>query len=385
MKFFKKIGTWCLAFALVLGAGLTMSACTGGDDSLVMNVSVNPSVEFILDKNDVVLSVTASNEDGAYLLSKFSDFAGMNAEDAALKVLELSEQYGFVVKGSANGEEIEISISGSGAKSLYNEVKEKISEKATDLGIAIDSLSTIDKEDLQEMVAECYQEFSEEYIENLDRNELLNLIKESREETKNLFTIDEKQAYYRERAQEVISAKLDAINEYLDENPSLSNIIIAPIVSAMNTAYTTLQSAYETLNQQIEELYTNAQNGIDGKLQQYIAEKEAYLQAVEAYKSALAENDANVAELKATMESLKAEAETLWNSLESARENAVEQVMNFVETTIHTQLTNLNTQIESLLEHISLTVSEIENAVDTQLQSLKTQFENASTNPWTAE
>ena len=158
-KIFQKIGLCMLALVMIVGAGLTLSACNKAEQQ-VMSLSVNPSIEFVLDEDDKVVSVTANNEDGVYILQQFSDFTGMTAEDAALKFLELCETYGFVVEGSTDGETFTIAVSGDGAKAVYNDVKNKIKEKATELGLQIDELVKLGKEKLKQLVAECYQEYS---------------------------------------------------------------------------------------------------------------------------------------------------------------------------------------------------------------------------------
>ena len=143
----KKFGIGALALILGLGA-TTLTGCGKDKDPKelqIMNLSVNPGVEFVVDENDKVLSVTASNEDGAFILNKFTDFTGMSAKDAALKFIEMSEEYGFVVEGTANGESITISVSGEGAEKLYNDVKSKISSKVKELGLSIDKMVEISR------------------------------------------------------------------------------------------------------------------------------------------------------------------------------------------------------------------------------------------------
>jgi len=381
-KIFKRMAC-LLAMVIVFGAGLTLAGCFNDDgETQIMNLSVNPSVEFILDKNDKVVTVSATNEDGAYILEKFTTFTGMSAKDAALKFLELSEEYGFVVSGSTTGETFKISISGGDEEKLYKDVKNKITNKATELGLTIGSLIEIDDDELEEMVAEYYQEYSKAMIDELEEKELINLIKQSREETKELLTDDEKQAYYRERAQKVINAKINAINNYLEENSSFLNNLITPIVNAMNNAYNSIQNSYTTINTQIEELYNNTTNGINLIREEYITQKKAYLLAVEEYKTALEESSPNLQEIKTNMENLKAQADATWSNLASARNTAKSQLSNLIETTIHTQLTALNTQIDALLSHISLNAIDIQNQVQTQINLLKTEFENATQNPW---
>ena len=383
---FKRISVYALTLIIVLGAGITLTACIKKDtdetkENQIINLSVNPGIEFIVDNDDKVISVSATNEDGAYILEKFTSFTGMTAQDAAFKFLELAEQYGFVVEGSTNGEIFTISVSGEGAEDLYNDVKNKINQKAIALGLSISQMNKIDEDDLENMVAECYQEYSLIEIDELDEDELINLIKSSREETKDLYTNDEKQAYYRERAQKVISAKIDVINTYLEQNSSLIDSIITPFVDSMNQVYSIIQTEYNSINSQIENLYSSV-NGIDDKFEEYVSQKKAYLNAVEEYRTALEQNLANAEELKTSMESIKAQSESTWNEVESARNNATQQLLILVQANIHNELTMLNTQIDTILESINLSITQINSAIQTQINSLKTEYANASVNPW---
>jgi len=377
----KNVITCICMVAICLTTSITLVGCGKKDESKIMNVSVNPSLEFVLDKNDKVISVNATNEDAAYILEEFSSFTGMSAGDAALKLLELAEEHGFVVSGSVNSEEINISISGNNAQTLYNNVKSKMQEKATELSLEFSEFTNITKENIEELVAEMYQEYTASELHSMTQEELISMVKQSREETKELFTSDERMAYYRERAQKVISAKIDTIQSYIDNNSSIQNIILTPIVAAMENAYESLQTTYETLNTQIEALYNTAETGINAKLDEYIDAKKEYLTKVEEYKQALA-NSEDVVALKAEMEQLKAQAESMKSTLETQRENAKQQLMTTLNTTVHTQLALLNTQINNVLEHISLTITEIEQAVQSQITELKNQYQQATTNPW---
>ena len=379
----KKLSVLMLALVMVVGVGITLSGCGEKKETRVMSLDVNPGIEFVIDEENKVISVTATNEDGIYILEKYADFEGMDAKEAALKFLELAEEYGFVVEGATNGETLTISVSGEGAEKLYNDVKNKVSAKATELGVAIGDLIKINEEKLEELVEECYQEFSEDYIENLNQEELVELIKQSRNETKDLLTDDERQAYYRERAQKVISAKLAAINEYLEDNSSLENLEAQMLATAMNTTYNNIiVPAFNAINTEIEKLYNQASTGIDAVSAKYVEEKEAYLAKVEEYRTALEENAPNVEELKEEMVELKAAAGEIFDDLEEAREDAKERLEDLLETTINSALETLNTQIDAVMEKISLTLNEVQTKVNEQVNALKQQFENESVNPW---
>lgn len=63
-----------------------------------MQVDINPSVEFILDADDKVLSVTALNDDGALIVAGEA-FVGKTAEDAVELMASISTDAGYLVKG----------------------------------------------------------------------------------------------------------------------------------------------------------------------------------------------------------------------------------------------------------------------------------------------
>ena len=395
-KVFKKLCMVMLALVVFVGAGVTLAACKQpNDEKQVMNLSVNPSVEFILDEDNKVISVSATNEDGAYILDKFTNFTGMTAKDAALKFLELSEEYGFVVEGSLESEKFTISVSGEGAEELYNDVKAKVNSKLTELGLSLSEMVKTTKENLEAMVSEYYQEYTLEEVQALTEEELINLIKNIREETKDLFTNDEKQAYYRERAQKVVSAKLDAINDYLEEHSQGLNVLITPFVTAMNNAYSLLESKYDQINDQVEALYNDGAQAINAQRESYIALKKQYLNAAKDYNDALQLNlDSDVSNdvssqvisgLKTQMETLKAESKTLQETLENSRTQATATVLNFVKTTIHSQLTILNNQINSVLNYITLNAENIQTAINNEITELKLEYKNNAENPWEEE
>ena len=378
MKLLKKLSMYVLIVAIIATSGIVFTACGDPKEPQVMSLSVNPGVEFILDKDDKVISVSADNEDGAYILDKFTTFTGMSAKDAALKFLELSEQYGFVVEGSTNGEKFTISVSGEGADKLYHDVKGKINSKVSQLGLSIDNMVTMAKTDLETKVAECYQEYTSSELASKSYEELVNMLKASREETKNLFTNEEKQEYYRERAQKVMEATIDAIEEYLSENPSLNNLVVTTAVAAMDVANSALTTAYNTINATLDSLYSV----IDTKREEYIAKKQAYLDAVEEYRTALENSASNVEELKDTMESLKEQANDMYDTLKTKRDEAIQELRDYVDETLGTLITTLNEKMNAVLTHISAATAAIDSEVQTVINNLKTEYSNASVNPW---
>lgn len=380
---FKKLTLGVLSAAVVAGATMTMTGCGDkNDDKLqVMNLSVNPGIEFIVDKDDKVVSVTADNEDGAYILSKFTEFTGMSAKDAALKFLELSEQYGFVVSGSVNSEKITISVSGKGAEDLYKDVKKSIQSKVSELGMQIADLVKVTEAELEDLIEECYLDYTQSEIADLSEERMLELLQKSREETKGLFTEDERLEYYRDRAIEVLEAKMQKVTDYLNEHAELKlNPIITTASTALNGIIETLGTAYDNVRDTLDTALSSFKTQRD----EYITQKKEYLEAVEEYREALQTAGAtNVEELKQTMESLRDTAKETWKDVSSELETAKNNMISTLKTGVATLLTNFNHQIDLLIENIDgLSATDMENAVNSAIQTLKETHTNGATNPW---
>lgn len=85
----KKLGTLVLGLAVIL----TLSACSEqleetSASEIYVAIDINPSIEFIVDEEDVVTSYNLVNED-ALILCADIDFIGMNIEDAVELFIEL--------------------------------------------------------------------------------------------------------------------------------------------------------------------------------------------------------------------------------------------------------------------------------------------------------
>lgn len=392
---FKKFTIGVMSAVMVAGATSSLAgcSCSEADDLQVMNMSVNPGVEFIVDKQDKVVSVTASNEDGAYILSKFTEFAGMSAGDAAKKFLELSEQYGFVVSGSVKDKEITISVSGEGADELYKDVKNSIKSKVSDLGMTVAEMVKIDADDIKDMIETCYQEYTESEINDLSEEKLLEMLKASREETKGLFTEDERLEYYKERAQKIIETKIQTVKNYLNDNlGALASIVGGTVMEGLEAVNTLITNAYNQINTQLK----TALAQVEAERATYIAKKEEYLLKVQEYRDALEQNATEEIEtLKTQMETLRDTAKGYQDELVGKLNNAKNELLSKVKETVQTKMAELNTAINNVITNIEsvlgsmtlpgvnpLSEEDIDRAVNDAIATLKTTHSTNATNPW---
>ena len=229
---------------------LLISACSKPDpNARVMNVSLNPEIEFVLDDENKVVSVNALNDEGNFILAKAS-FKGLTAEDAVELFIEVSSQNGFVLQGTANLNEVDIEISGENAQKLFNSIKSSVNEALTNANYRIKlELEDIDLEALREKVEECMQELSESEINALTEEELIALIKESRLQTENLLSQELKDFFYQERAIELHKAEMQKIKEQLDSAQNL----FALMFSALADSFESLNATQAELQQKFKD------------------------------------------------------------------------------------------------------------------------------------
>lgn len=219
----KLISTLC-ASAMILSGGLTLSAC-GKDDSQakIMNVSLNPRVEFVLDKDNKVLSVNALNEEGNLIISGNVDFVGKSANEAVNLFVTVSKENGYLVSGSYTSDKnnLEVSISGETKQieKLYKEIKAGVESKLKELDIegTITKAKDLTKEYLEDLVEECAPYLKEAQIQAMNYEELIKEIQKSRNETKELYSQELKEIYYQTKTEALRLAQLENVKGQMNE------------------------------------------------------------------------------------------------------------------------------------------------------------------------
>jgi len=186
----------------------------------VMNVCLNPEVEFLLDGNNKVISVNAINEEGNLIISSeaFSDVEGKSAEEAAKLFVQVSKETGYLVQSEVQVGENELKISLSGdtelASTLYNSVETQVKNylESVDIQATVQQQAAITEEKLKALVEECAP-----YIETAEMEyaELMNTLIESRKETAEFYSQELKEVYYEAKAFAMEQASLEVMRDKL--------------------------------------------------------------------------------------------------------------------------------------------------------------------------
>lgn len=356
-KISKRVFSYLITFVLVIGCWFMVVGCSCGkdDSSKIMNLSLNPSIELVLDKENKVVSANALNDEGNYIVANF-DFTGLNAEETVEVFLQAAKDNGFVIGGNVSTSEnqLKISISGENAQKLFDSVKKSankyLSEANLNVNISLDKKLT--KEYLENLVADCMQELTEEEIELMSEEELITLIKTSREETKTLLSQELKDLYYQLRAEEILKAKFDEISRLLANN----SIIGSTIKPTFDAAFNTFKSKIDEFRTAYIEKYLSETSDYRAKMQEYIEAKNALLEA--RVNGGVTEQD--LVNINTDLENAKA-------ALGSAKATT-DQVLTAVNTAIEGSLTSLRTILDTLSSYLDL------DAINTAMFTAKNNF-----------
>lgn len=241
--------TKCLSLALCLclliGMALPLASCKKSEPTppegtyTRMTVDINPSVEFMVDDQNKVVSVTALNDDGSILIAGEA-FVGKTPEEATQLVVSLATDAGYLVKGEIHVEntdesqKVEISVSGNSdyAKELAKNVKSDVEKYLKDNKITatVESVKAKTLDEMRKVVIEDGL-FTEDEVKDMTEEQLYKALAAGRIETAQLLTAEMREAYYRAKDYKISFVEKQAT---------------ADIISGMGATYKVLMSGYST-------------------------------------------------------------------------------------------------------------------------------------------
>ena len=310
------------------------------EQSTRMTIDINPSVEFMLDEENKVVSVTALNDDGAILIAG-EVFLGLSAEEAGALVIEIAKETGYLIdsdKSDAN--EVKLSISGdsSYAESLKASVKDSIQDKLSELNIGgvVNELEELMLDELKSLVVES-TEYTQEEVDKMSKDELYSLLEAARIDSALLLTEDLRNTYYQARDYEISFAEREETAKIIDE--------MGAIYAALNTAYKTALDTYQAVLAELENYRYEALISPESQYQialQALREKKALVIEKRNELAGMDELSAEYAEAKNALDMLEAQYTTALEALES--------IGNSVNGFIKTLLVELRSVEEALVE-----------------------------------
>ena len=281
MKIWKKIAACGLSLALAAGTCALLAGCGSNDSEAAarMQVDINPSVEFILDADNKVLSVTALNDDGSLIIAGEA-FVGKTAEEAVELMVSISTDAGYLVKGdlSAGQDGITISITGDeeAAQELYNDVKAGVDAFLEESGInaAVERGEALKLDALRALVQEADPTITDEEAEGMTEEQLLNALKISRIETAQLLTEELRNAYAVAKEYDFRFAERQATKEIIDGLGSAYQSFLDGYAAALDS----YQKAIEAVEQARYDYLVDSASDYQKKLAEVRAQKDKVLE-----------------------------------------------------------------------------------------------------------
>lgn len=234
-----------LCLCLLIGMALPLASCKKSEPTppegtyTRMTVDINPSVEFMVDDQNKVVSVTALNDDGSILIAGEA-FVGKTPEEATRMVVSLATDAGYLVKGEIHVEntdesqKVEISVSGNSdyAKELAKNVKSDVEKYLKDNKITatVESVKAKTLDEMRKVVIEDGL-FTEDEVKNMTEEQLYKALAAGRIETAQLLTAEMREAYYRAKDYKI---------SFVEKQTT------ADIISGMGATYKVLMSGYST-------------------------------------------------------------------------------------------------------------------------------------------
>ena len=350
--------------ALCLCVVLPLAACnTAEEQKQVMTVELNPSLEFILDGKNKVVSVNANNEDGNLILSaqtQDKQFVGSTSEQAMQLYISICKETGFLVKGEVkSGEnEIKISFSGDQAQKDFDEMKKTVSEILSKENIQATvnkGLENLD-EYINEQLEKCAPYIDQARLQALSYMEKVEELAKSREETAQMHSQAVKDAYYAAKENAFNQARFDAVKA---NNKKLQNAAF----EAVDFAYTTATKAIETTRQRV---FTDEDSAYQLALVAFQENKTAFLN----YRNYVSEHsvDADMT----YYENITAAYEKAEKALAEAYTSGINGLDKFQA--------NVNKAYESVIKYITDAGVDFDKAVDEaqeQINESLTKFETS--------
>ena len=344
-----------------------------------MTVDINPSVEFIVDSDNKVVTATALNDDGAIILAGEA-FVGMTADEAAALVVSVANEQGYLVKGSAEvgNKEIKISVTGdeAAAKAIYDKAADKVDKfvKSHNLEAAVVKAEALNHEALARMAAHVTAGLEYEDALEMSDEELLRLIKLSRIETAELISAEMREKYYQFRDYKLCLAESEAVLEII----GVADEKYRQFVEEYRNAIKALENALEALNN-VQEEYLFSEDSNYQKALKTVLEAKAEYQAKRVEAEGLAdgtEKAAKLLALKHMEESLKL-AEKALETYYAVANAAIEGAKSALEAAIAAMKEKEKDFPEEIKSTLTAKASEIDSKVNESKKTFCDEFEKA--------
>ena len=379
----KRLVSVILLLTLVLSA-ISFTSCSSAkpEEGCItrMTVDINPSVEFMIDDQNKIISVTALNDDGSILIVGEA-FVGKTPEKAVEMMVTLATDTGYLVQGNAEASENTVKISVSGNSKYAEQLKKDITAKANDTLKALDINGKVEKVealkiDALRQMALSTSLYAEEEIITMDEDQLYKVISAGRIETALLLTEEMRKAYYSAKEYKISFAEREETARIIKELGGLYNLT--------HTVYKTALDVYSTAITELDNFRYEMLISPESEYQKSLAKlREAKVELLKQknYTASLDVNGEEYASATVTLQmtegnynKMLAAYEKIGTDLNSALEELIAKLRQAETKLIELEDTLFDENIEAKLQEKA---PEIEASLNAAKDSFFAEFESA--------
>ena len=327
----------------------------------IMRVSLNPSLEFIIDVYGKVEAVNALNDEGNFIKG-LVDFIGKTKLEAANLFIDKINNLGYLE--TVNDKTFDLELNN---EQVLLALKAKVLEHLDAINVTAEvNTNTITSADLKDKLSQI-MEYSQDELDSMTDSELISNFAESRKDTKDINSKELKDLYELGRAIAVSVAKMNYVCQLMGDNVEYANAkaALTAYQNAIKESWNIFLPFYEfsTLN--------SSSN--------YMILKNAYAKAKEEYlEVAKTDNVFLKSQYETGLNNIKTSINNAYSSIKAQFDHIVSQL-----NTISTNLDTYATQIEAVLEGKDENVKEVvENAKKTLFENMEDNLDEYNFDVW---
>lgn len=273
----------CASAVLVAGVATSIYfAFSGGENKLpssLVTVDVNPSIQFALDENNRVLSVTGENDEGKMIIAG-ENLVGKDIEDALNVVFKIENETGYLIGSElvADGNKITFTIS-CDSENIEKTLRDSLTSVVDTIKeeLHFDELSAqieeYTREKIEEFALLCDPSLSEEDVKKMSDEQLLSVISLYHLETAELYSQELEDLYLYARDYEVKFAEEEFTKNVIAE----SGKIYQTLLDGYDTFLNKMTEGIDKLNEIRYEYLISEDSDYQKALKDVMAKKEEVL------------------------------------------------------------------------------------------------------------
>lgn len=367
----------CVVFGVVLLTNNSLQ--TEAKPVAVVQMDVNPSISFVIDDNNKVVSVYGENDEGKMIIIN-EEIIGLSLELAIEKVIKIENEAGYLITGNIETEKNNISFKiESDNENIVKEIETKINscvvEICDELNIQqnINIIKAQTKEELVKRAMELDPTLTLDEANSKTTEQLILYISGCQLEKINIPTEQLEQLYNNFKTQQIRFVEKEETKKFIDSLDSTYQTFI----ENYDKLYNSLITAQQQLNDQYIKYFINETSTYQQALIKFQEQKLEVLKLEN--EVANMEDSPNKIILEQTLKTKKFALEAQLKSLELAKE-ATDKVLQLANETINYVLVKMDEFKSELPEEIKTKMNEnledLENKINETKDNILSEFES---------